>query len=108
VINRTTNRITAARSLDVVPLIVAAMPPLAPAATAIPIRIVGSRNGQFAAASRVVLGPGVTVRTMTVESATSIVATVDVAPSAPIGPRDVVVVSPKQRAVAIGAVSVDR
>ena len=61
------------------------------------VRIAGSPNVQFVAGqTSVIFGAGVTVSATTVESPTSVVATIDVAASAAIGPRDITVKTSQQ------------
>src|SRR5262249_43564012 len=96
--NQMTGETTDARSLEIVTLPLLEPGTAAPGATDIQVRIGGSLNSQFVIGStRVVFGAGITVRTTAVESPTSLVVTVDVAPNATVGSRDVVVISPAQR-----------
>jgi hypothetical protein len=60
-----------------------------PGTTNLNVRILGSNNANFTASSRAVFGAGVTVHSTTVESPTSVVATISVADTAALGPRSV-------------------
>jgi hypothetical protein len=67
-------------------------------ATSLAIRITGSPNSQFVTGTRATFGSGITVHSTTVESPTSLMATVSVAPTAPLGPGVVSVLSSTQTA----------
>src|SRR5262249_55800938 len=68
-------------------------------ASGLVVRISASSNSQFRADSRPTFGPGVTVRSATVESPSSLLATIDISATAVPGPRDVGVISAAQHAV---------
>lgn len=100
VTNRTTGEVSEARPLEIVTLSLPDSVSAAPGATSVVVRVTGSPNSQFVAGStRAAFGAGITVRSTTVDSATSLRATIDVASTAALGPRDVAVISPTQRAV---------
>ena len=72
-------------------------------AAGVQVRIAGSPNVQFVAGqTSVIFGAGVAVSATTVESATSVVATIDVAASAAIGPRDITVKTSQQTSLLPG------
>src|SRR6185295_15248765 len=106
VTNRISNEVSDARSLDIVSLALPDLGSATPGATGVVVRIAGSPNSRFAAGTRASFGLGITVRATTVESATSLLATIDIASSAAIGPRDVAVISTTQHAVALGGFAV--
>lgn len=71
------------------------------------VRITGTSNSRFATgSSRAAFGAGITVHSTTVESATSLVASISVAATASLGARSVGVISPTQTATLASAFSV--
>jgi hypothetical protein len=100
--NRTSGEVVDARSVDIVSLTLPDVSTATPGASGLAVRIVASPNTRFTAATRLTFGPGISVRSTTIESPTDIVAMVDVAPTAAIGLRDVAAISPTQRAALRG------
>src|SRR5262245_39680630 len=106
VTNASGTEIADARALEIVSLQLPEAVSGLRGANGIVVRIAGSPNTRFASGTRVTLGAGITVRSTTVESATTLRATIDIAPAAALGPRDVIVISPPQRAILAGGFSV--
>ena len=107
VTNLTTGEISEGAAIDVVGISLPGTASAARGATALAVRITGTANTRFVAgSSRAAFGAGITVHSTTVESATSLVASISIASSSPLGPRTVSVVSPAQTAAAAGAFTV--
>jgi PKD repeat protein len=99
VVNKTTGETSVGRSLEVLTLALPAVSSGAPGATNLAVRVTGSPNVRFAAGStRAAFGAGITVSSTTVESPTSLVATIAIASSAALGARDVSVLTSTQTA----------
>ena len=96
VLNRATGEVSTGLWLEVVALALPELTSGAPGATNLRVRITGSANAKFAAGSRAVLGTGITVVSTTVESPTSVVATISIAAGAAVGPRSVTVITTTQ------------
>ena len=98
--NLATGEISVGQNLEIVVLSLPTVSSAARGATNAAIRITGSPNSQFVVgSSRAGFGSGITVHSTTVESPTSLIATVSIAPSAPLGPVMVSVISPTQTAL---------
>ena len=107
VTNLTSGEISEGMAIDVVGLSLPQTSSAVRGATALAVRITGTPNTRFVAgSSRAVFGAGITVHSTTVESATSLVASISVAASSALGPRTVSVISPAQTAAAAGAFTV--
>jgi PKD repeat protein len=107
VVNGKTGEASAGQSLEVLTLSLPAVASGAPGATNVAVRITGSPNVRFVAGStRAAFGVGITVASTNVESSTSLVATISIAASAAIGPRDVSVLTNTQTARLAGGFAV--
>ena len=96
VLNRITGESITGLWLEVVALTLPDVRSGAPGATNLRVRITGSANAKFAPGSRAVFGTGVTVVSTTVESPTSVMATITIAAGAAVGPRAVTVITTTQ------------
>ena len=105
--NSVTGETSAGKSLEIVEIYLLEVSSAAIGASNVNVRITGSPNTAFVAGStRATFGAGVTVNSTTVESATSLVASVSVAPTAVAGTRAVAVISNTQTALRAQAFNV--
>ena len=96
VVNTKSGEASEGRSVEVVTLALPQTASGAPGTTGLAVRITGSPNAQFAAGSRVTVGAGITVTSTVVESPTSVLATLTIAATAALGPRDVNLITATQ------------
>ena len=81
--NKITQETSAGKSIEYVTLALPDATSGAPGASVLAVRIAGSPNAAFAAGTRVSLGAGVTVTATTIQSPTSLIATVSIAAGGP-------------------------
>ena len=107
VTNTITKETAGGRTLQIVQI---ALPQTASGARGVaqlPVRVAGSPNVQFVAGRTTVsFGAGVTVKSVQLESATSLIATIAIAANAALGPRTVTAVTSTQTAMTAGAFTV--
>lgn len=106
VVNKASGAVSDGLSIEIIEI---SLPETASApvgATGVGVRIQGSPNVQFPSSPRVVFGPGITVTSVVVESATSLTAVLSISTSASTGPRNPGVASALQSAIRVGAFTV--
>ena len=107
VINTATGESASGATLQIVDISLPDAKGAARGTQALAVRVNGTANTQFVAGrTTVTFGAGVTVTGTQVLSATSLVATVTVSPTTPLGGRTVTVVSPTQTAQLAGGFTV--
>lgn len=106
VVNRASGEVSEGRSIDIVDIRLPEVASAQVGAAGVAVRITGSPNSKFASTSRVVFGAGVSVTSVTVESATSLVARITVSATATQGLRNPGVASPTQSAILTGGFTV--
>lgn len=106
VLNKATGETSAGVSIEVLGLSLPEVDSASPGTSNLKVRILGSPNAIFGVGSRAVFGAGITVHSTTVESATSIVATLSVGANAALGPRNVTVQASTHTAVQVDGFSV--
>ena len=107
VTNLTTQEISEGLSIDIVGIGLPDVSSGPRGSSNLSVRMTGTNNSRFVAgSSRAAFGAGITVHSTTVESATSLVASISVAGTAALGPRTVGVISPTQTAIFASAFTV--
>ena len=107
VTNLTTQEISEGLSIDIVGIGLHSVSSAPRGSSNLSVRMTGTSNSRFVAgSSRAAFGAGITVHSTTVESATSLVASISVAGTAALGPRTVGVISPTQTATLASALTV--
>ena len=106
VLNKQTGEVSTGKSLEVIAIDLPDRASAALGTNNLNVRVTGSPNTAFiAGATRATFGPGITVNTTTVQSATSLIANISVSATATVGTRAVGVVTNTQTAQRIGAFS---
>ena len=107
VTNLTTQETSEGLSIDIVGIGLQGVSSAPRGSSNLSVRMTGTSNSRFVpGSSRAAFGAGITVHSTTVESATSLVASISVAATAALGPRAVGVISPTQTATLASAFTV--
>jgi hypothetical protein len=105
--NLVSGELSAGQNLQIVTLSLPETTSAARGASEVAVRLTGSSNSQFVnGSSRAAFVTGITVHATVVESATTLVATISIAPTAPLGPGAVSVISGTQTATVANAFTV--
>src|SRR5688572_146750 len=106
VTNTATGEASTGAALDVVTISLPEIAAGARGAQGLNVRIIGSANATFVAGTRPSFGAGITVTGVRIDSATSLLATLSIASTAALGPRNVSVTASTQSLLASGAFEV--